>query len=164
MFNNYLSVLHRKVSNNRKRVAAVALIIAASSFLIEEPARRQRRWWVRPWLEDKQTAGLKLVNKEFKEDPEQFKQFIRMNEQSFNKLLDRLKPQLEKSNTNFRDAISARDKLIVTLRFLATGETYRSLMYTFRISESTISLFVPDVCSAIYNTLKHEFLKVKVEF
>lgn len=102
-----------------------------------------------------------MVNNEFQEEPEQFKQFLRMSEESFTKLLDRIQPQIEKSNTKFRDAISARNKLIVTLRFLATGETYRSLMYAFRIAESTISLFIPEVCATIYEALKDDYLKVK---
>ncbi|KAG5860736.1 hypothetical protein JTB14_038441 [Gonioctena quinquepunctata] len=59
-----------------------------------------------------------------------------------------------------RESISARDKLTITLRFLATGESYRSLMYTFRMADSTISLFVPEVCRAIYNSLKEEYLQV----
>lgn len=51
-------------------------------------------------------------------------------------------------------------RLETTLRFLATGETYRSLMYATRIHESTISRFIPDICEIIYNTLKDTYLKV----
>ncbi|KAK4882509.1 hypothetical protein RN001_005828 [Aquatica leii] len=58
-----------------------------------------------------------------------------------------------------RECISARDRLTVTLRFLATGESYKSLMFSFRIGHSTISQFVPEVCTAIYNSLKAENLK-----
>nr|CAI5842128.1 unnamed protein product [Callosobruchus analis] len=58
-----------------------------------------------------------------------------------------------------RESISAEHKLNVTLRFLATGETYRSLMYNTRIHESTISKFVPEVCTAIYKHLKGKYLR-----
>lgn len=53
-------------------------------------------------------------------------------------------------------------RLETTLRFLATGETYRSLMYATRIHESTISRFIPEVCQTIYNNLKGTYLKVIV--
>ena len=46
-------------------------------------------------------------------------------------------------------AISPMARLTLTLRFLATGETYRSLSYQFRISTSAISYIVKQVCSAI---------------
>ena len=37
-------------------------------------------------------------------------------------------------------------------------------MYNYRIHESTISLFVPVVCRAIYEELKSEYLKVRMLF
>ncbi|CAH1957433.1 unnamed protein product [Acanthoscelides obtectus] len=50
-------------------------------------------------------------------------------------------------------------RLDVTLRFLATGETYRSLMYSTRIHESTISKIVPETCLALCRCLKDVYLK-----
>ena len=40
------------------------------------------------------------------------------------------------------------------LRFLATGESYESLQYQFRIHRTTIGRFVPLVCKVIYSCLK----------
>ena len=47
-------------------------------------------------------------------------------------------------------------KLVIKLRYLATGNSYKSLEYSFRVSNCTISLFVPQVCSAIYNEYREE--------
>ena len=52
------------------------------------------------------------------------------------------------------------EKLAITLRFLATGESYISLRYQFRISDSAISLFIKPVCDVIYDELKEEYLKM----
>lgn len=60
-----------------------------------------------------------------------------------------------------REPISAGERLAVTLRYLATGESFSSLQYIFRIPQSTISTIVPEVCDAIYAVLKDEFLKVR---
>jgi hypothetical protein len=57
-----------------------------------------------------------------------------------------------------REAIPARERLALTLRFLATGESYSSLHYQFRISVSSIALIVPEVCKAVYDVMKDEFL------
>lgn len=47
-------------------------------------------------------------------------------------------------------------KLVITLRYLATGNSYKSLEYDFRVANSTISLFIPQVCQAIYDEYKEE--------
>lgn len=59
-----------------------------------------------------------------------------------------------------RMPIRAEEKIAVTLRYLATGETFESLSYQFRIHRSTISQFIPVVCKAIYETLKPDYLAI----
>ena len=44
-----------------------------------------------------------------------------------------------------RKPLRVAEKLACTLRFLATGESYSSLQYQFRISKWSISLFIPQV-------------------
>ena len=56
--------------------------------------------------------------------------------------------------------IAPDEKLAVTLRFLATGESYEGLQYHFRIHRMTIRRFVPLVCKAIYNCLKEKYLEM----
>lgn len=58
-----------------------------------------------------------------------------------------------------RLAIPAECKLNVTLRLLATGDSFSSLQYLFRIPKNTISTFIPEVLDAIYSALL-DFLKV----
>nr|CAI5835974.1 unnamed protein product [Callosobruchus analis] len=72
-------------------------------------------------------------------------------------LLSIVEKDIKKQDTFMRESISAEHKLNVTLRFLATEETYRSLMYNTRIHESIISKFVPEVCTAIYKHLKGKY-------
>ena len=67
---------------------------------------------------------------------------------------------IAKKNTKMRSPIPADEKLACTLRFLATGESFTSLQYQFRISKATICLFVPEVCAALYTVLQPEFMDV----
>ena len=59
-----------------------------------------------------------------------------------------------------RIPISPEEKIDITLRFLATGETLHSLMYQFWVHRVTTGKFVPEVCKAIYYCLKDEYLKM----
>ena len=56
--------------------------------------------------------------------------------------------------------ISPAKRLTLTLRFLATGESFRSLSFLFRISKSAISYIVQEVCRAIVANLACAYLKV----
>ncbi|XP_045762735.1 uncharacterized protein LOC123865626 [Maniola jurtina] len=62
-------------------------------------------------------------------------------------------------NTLFRDSISVTERLAITLRFLATGDSYTSLQYLFRVSKQSISRIVPEVCDALCDALK-DWVKV----
>ena len=48
-----------------------------------------------------------------------------------------------------RLSIAPDKRFALTLRFLATGESYESLQYQFKIHQTTIDRFVPLVCKAI---------------
>lgn len=58
-----------------------------------------------------------------------------------------------------REAIPARDKLMITLRYLAAGNSFKSLEFFFKIPKSTISKFLVEVLDAIITSLG-EFIKV----
>lgn len=83
-----------------------------------------------------------------------------MNIADFNNLLDLVTPSIKKQDTKFRESISPDERLTVTLRFLATGDSYMSLQYLLRIPQPTISAIVPEVCEAIFKVLKNDYLKV----
>ena len=59
-----------------------------------------------------------------------------------------------------RQPIDPEIKIAITLMFLATGESYESLMYQFRVHSSTISKFIPVVYNKIFETFKGRFLQL----
>ena len=63
-----------------------------------------------------------------------------------------------------REPIPPRLKLAATIRFLSTVESYKSFQFEFRIHNSTLSLFVPEVCQAIFNRQKEKCMKVTIHF
>ena len=53
------------------------------------------------------------------------------------------KRQVKKQETKMRKEIPTATKLGITVRYLATGDSYKSLEYLFRVPESTVSVFRP---------------------
>ena len=79
-----------------------------------------------------------------------------MEPQMFDELVDRLSPRITLQDTNWRKALEPGLKVAVTLRYLASGDRYPSLSYSFRVSRHTIAKFILQVCQAIVNEYKNE--------
>ncbi|ESO93725.1 hypothetical protein LOTGIDRAFT_100028, partial [Lottia gigantea] len=73
-----------------------------------------------------------------------FKNFLRMDANSFDELLDMITPLIEKQKTNMRDPISPNERLSVTLRYLATGNSFQDLKFNTAISPQAIGKIVID--------------------
>ena len=58
-----------------------------------------------------------------------------------------------------RQSIRPDERIAVTLRYLATGEIFKSLEYSFRISRTCISSIVVETCQAIFDILGPRYLK-----
>ena len=56
--------------------------------------------------------------------------------------------------------ISPGERLTLTLRYLATGESHRSLSFQFRISWRTISYIIQEVCRTIIKNLSGICLRI----
>jgi hypothetical protein len=91
------------------------------------------------------------------EDPEEFKKVLRMNEDSFNFILALVDPIIRRQDINMREAISSRDRLTVTLRFLATGLEYSSLQHEVELLSATKDINT----ECFVSQLKHEQRKRK---
>lgn len=85
----------------------------------------------------------------------EFENFLRMSLTDFNYLVDKIYPLVAKQDTILRDSIPVKIRLAITLRFLATGDSYRSLHYTFKVSSQIISQIIPEVCQALIKVLKN---------
>uniref|UniRef100_A0A5G3JZG2 DDE Tnp4 domain-containing protein n=1 Tax=Xenopus tropicalis TaxID=8364 RepID=A0A5G3JZG2_XENTR len=82
-----------------------------------------------------------------------------MSESCFRSLLQKVGPLIQKDDTIMRKSISAEQRLIATLRFLATGRSFEDLKFSTGISAQALGHIIPETCNAIVETLKGEYLK-----
>uniref|UniRef100_A0A0A1XDI2 Putative nuclease HARBI1 n=1 Tax=Zeugodacus cucurbitae TaxID=28588 RepID=A0A0A1XDI2_ZEUCU len=125
------------------------------------PIRKKKRQWVKVWRTTKSKTGSHsfLMKELLPFDKDGYKNYLRMSEAQFNFILSAIQEDIIKQDTWMRAAIPAAEKLSLTLRFLATGETFQSLNFASKISVSAISGIIPEVCDAIYKRLKALYLK-----
>ena len=123
------------------------------------PSKKDKRLWIRPWLQEKEKGYYKqLLPDLLATDPMSYKNFLRVNGELFAEILQRVTPRIQKQDTNMRDAIEPGLRLAITLRYLATGDSYQSAEYGFRVAANTISGIVPETCEAIINEYMDEFI------
>ena len=103
--------------------------------------KRPKKWWVRKLFQSGNQHSTNLLDTLRLNDGSGFRNFLRMSPTDFETILMKVGSQIAKKNTNFRESISPANRLAATLRFLASGDSYTSLVYTFRISKQYQNLF-----------------------
>jgi len=138
------------------------LLLAAASFTImktlinqKSKANRKRHCWMKSLFKNRELySGNIVLNDLQKDDGDHFKNCCRMSPETFNQLFILVESKIQKEDTKFRKSIPANQRLGLTLRYLATGDSFASLSLIFRISKSSISYIIPEVCAAIIEVLQ----------
>ena len=152
---------------HRKRAASLLILSLLLDEEGERPKKRNRKIYMRNWISRREDRGVyhQLVKELEVGDSVAYKEFFRMTKQQFSVLVEKISPLVENKEqplpiNTVRATIKPDERLAVTLRFLATGETFHSLEYAFRISRQTISSIVSETSRAVHKVLACEFLKV----
>lgn len=135
-----------------------ALVVA---LLDDKRHVNKKRKWCKNWLlQRRMHTHMNLLKELRTSEPSDFKNYLRMDSNSFNLLLELVRAKITKQDTILREAISAEERLTITLRYLATGNSYEDLKFSSAISPQSIGNIIPETCWAIYETLKKDYLKV----
>ena len=84
---------------------------------------------------------------------------FRMSLEDFERVLGYIQPVITpKEIIGGTCPILADERLALTLRYLATGESFRSLSFQFRISKAAVSYIVAGCCDAIVDKMVPTFI------
>lgn len=145
----------------RVAVAAVAFILINRIIKKRRQQKlKRRRYWIQTLYKNRLLYNGNELYQELINDGVE-KNFARITAEELDLLCSNLQSRLQRNDTNWRRAITVREKILLTLRFLATGDSYTSLQYLFRISKQSISKIVPEVCDAIIEHLKDHVKVIK---
>ncbi|KAJ8878059.1 hypothetical protein PR048_022522, partial [Dryococelus australis] len=169
--------------NLRDSCADSSLAAALIVMFLEENRRKLRKTrrscWVREWLKKRNELGAcnTLLHELVMEDAAQFCIFIRMTAEDIKYLIQKLGATLTKQDTAMRNAMSFKVRIVVTLRFLASGyapacmNNYIVIMLqvihsavcstcSARIPVCTVGRIVKEVCEQLFTQLKEDYMKV----
>ncbi len=93
------------------------------------------------------------------EDPAGFQNFVRCEPAMFQEMVERLTLIISKQDTNYRKALDPGLKVSITLHYMATGDSSKSLQYGFKVAYNTICLLIPEVCAAIVEAYHEEVIR-----
>ena len=115
--------------------------------------------WAKKWLlgRDKYTH-LNLLNFIRNDSPEDYKNYLRMSDENVQYLIAKVKLLIAKQDTVMRNAITP-EACIAATSFLATGRSFEDLKFAMIISPQALGKIIPEMCKAIYEALKHDYLR-----
>ncbi|XP_034059840.1 protein ANTAGONIST OF LIKE HETEROCHROMATIN PROTEIN 1-like [Gymnodraco acuticeps] len=138
-------------------VATVALVYAMS----RRRPRIVRRCWVHTILRKRLQRGeYHVLVQELRLDGVLFQQYFRMSKDAFDELLGKVGPLIAKADTRMRLSIGPAERLAICLRYLATGDSYRTIAFSYRVGHATVAVIVKEVAGAIWTALVEETMPV----
>lgn len=154
--------------------------LAAALCQQKEKKRRVRRFYVRPINSSRLVNGQyhTLIQEMVSIDEESYFNYFRMTKEQFAVLLDKIGPNLLHALTH-KTPISPAERLALTLRYadvslyfvlqhakvmniishtryLASGDSAKSLAYNYRLGYSTVVKIVNETCRVIWNDMQAE--------
>ncbi|XP_077257588.1 uncharacterized protein LOC143894823 isoform X2 [Temnothorax americanus] len=119
------------------------------------------RWHTRPINQIRARHGdYENLFQELKNDSKMFYRYIKMTLEHFMKLLELIAPHLRKTS---KRALVSEHRLIIALRYLATGDLPLSIAMAFRVGESTVRNIIKEVGLVLIKVLQLIYLASPVE-
>ena len=82
-----------------------------------------------------------------------------MTPERFDHLLSLVGPHIEKQNIHLRESISPSERLVITLRYLASGDSQQSQSFNFRVGRSTVCEIIKSTCNGVWDALSATYMK-----
>ncbi|KAL1276371.1 hypothetical protein QQF64_035994 [Cirrhinus molitorella] len=85
---------------------------------------------------------------------------LRLDGVLFDELQGRVGPLITRADSVMRKAIGHAQRLAICLRYLATGDSFKTIAFSYRVGHSAVAGIVKDVASAIWAALVEDTMPV----
>ena len=88
-------------------------------------------------------------------DREYFFKYLRMSPERFEHLVGIVSPFIKKKHCRSRTPLSPAERMVITIRYLATGDSQLSQAFNFRFGRSTACNIIKETCGGIWLAMNH---------
>ncbi|KAK5650676.1 hypothetical protein RI129_001705 [Pyrocoelia pectoralis] len=103
-------------------------------------------------MERRNTHGEFALSSEFS-DPV-FSNYFRLSRAQFDEVHNMIENCIYSDGCNAQKPIGSKEKLAICLRYLASGDSYRSIAFSYRMGDRTVAKIVNEVSAAIWTNLQ----------
>jgi hypothetical protein len=123
----------RVASDDEVLITSASFIVMRS--LLKTKSRRKRRWCMISVFRSRERYSGSDFLCDVSVENLYFRTFCRMSYSDFDALISLVGPRISKEDASFRTAIPVAERLAVTLPFLASGDSFSSLSFLFKMSK-----------------------------
>ncbi|KYN02264.1 hypothetical protein ALC62_06902 [Cyphomyrmex costatus] len=136
----------------RRRIAAILIAVLRKNAR-KKPYKKKKQHWIAPLFQIRSQHGFYHASlpKLHLEDI-RFHNYFRMFATQLEALLSIVCPHLQKQDF-IREAITPAERLALTLRYLASGDSMTSMTFQYLMGKTTVCNIVRETCSVIWNVL-----------
>ncbi|XP_036147861.1 protein ALP1-like isoform X2 [Monomorium pharaonis] len=144
---------------NRKRKAAITVALLMSN---KKKQYKKKKYWIAPILNIRETSGFfNAVFPTLRLEDLRFHNYLRMSATQLENLLQIVGADLYKQYV-IREPIETAQRLVLTLRFLASGDSITSMSYQYLVGITTAANIIYETCEAIWKNMQPIVLPSKI--
>jgi hypothetical protein len=132
--------------------AAIAIVLKKK----KSNKKKSRSRWSKEWYLKRECLSHTTLMSELSLEPDDWLNYLRMDEDAYREILQKVIPRIKKSNTVMRKAITPHQCYFTD--FSNWKELCRSEVFCSNFSPS---LIIPETLKAIYEELEEEYLRVR---
>ena len=140
-----------------QKLRRIFLLILCLRRRRERRCRYLKRFRTRPIFQKREQLGeyFNLVQELRSGDHEGFFNYFRMSPEQFDYLHEKIRPFITKSSLK-RDSICSEERLSVTIRYLASGDSPMSLSFSYRMGLTSVHRIISETSLHIWQVLFEE--------
>nr|XP_023023226.1 uncharacterized protein LOC111511445 [Leptinotarsa decemlineata] len=114
--------------------------------------KEKKSYWKSNYMKKRQGHGEFNLAYEFSYS--KFTNYFRLNKHQFDAVHNIIQETIYSEGCNAQTPIGTKEKLAVFLRYLASRDSYKSIAYSYRMGDRTVSNIVHEVSKAIWENMQ----------